>query len=274
MKKFITLLLFCALLTGCTIWNGGEGQSSDVTSVTTTTSQTTITTTIEEVESAVTEPHQQIQPIEVEIDDPLAGFVPIEHKRLYGLDWAEEDRLSGPIVLAEDIPKENLTGTDADLFVMTMYDRISGMLSWFNLQFIAINSGYVIYDGRIYLNASSPFYTNMDEFIDFLNIFITKDYILSLLDGVGFMDIGPPFIEYEGKLYALDGARGSGAIALNGEKTFYKISETDTQAIYEVYYGYDPEFTGWEGARRRYVVLQKENGRWLVADGGFWMDLF
>ncbi|HKM32861.1 MAG TPA: hypothetical protein VJX95_04770 [Oscillospiraceae bacterium] len=272
MKKLVVLILLCALLGGCAEQFQGEGQGDDSSELVSNAETTTTTTTTQSTTS--TTETSTYEPIEVEMDDPLAGFVPIEHKRLYGLDWAEEDRLSGPIVLAEDIPKENLTGTDADLFVMTMYDRISGMLSWFNLQFIAINSGYVIYDGRIYLNASSPFYTNMDEFIDFLNIFITKDYILSLLDGVGFMDIGPPFIEYEGKLYALDGARGSGAIALNGEKTFYKISETDTQAIYEVYYGYDPEFTGWEGARRRYVVLQKENGRWLVADGGFWMDLF
>lgn len=283
MKKLAVLILLCALLGGCAEQFQGEGQGDDSSELVSNAETTTTTTTTQSTTS--TTETSTYEPIEVEIDDPLAGFVPVEYTPLYEVVNTEVE--GRPEVLAEDVPTQNLEGTDADLTLVKIYDDsidilvgLSASAGLSNIEFTTIindtvyginteiiSEPIILYNGYFYHYAANPICKTLSDYIDYANNYLTLDCILSLIGSQS-------LIEYNGILYCKDTTFDAG-MGLSGKRTFYKVSETENQAIYEVYYWYDSEFTGWEdGARKRYVVLQKENGRWLVADGGFWMDLF
>ena len=246
MLRAVLLLFLVVMLTSCTEQGNASDKSESADLELTTLSTQQITTEYSAPEAS-----------EVEINDPLSGLVPITREPLYACDFAD--------VSAAEIPADNLDGSSADLALIELYDETVKRIQWFFSLAPLEADSEIIYNGAHYFSASSEIET-MSALITNLSDYLTRDYILELL---GVSKQTPPFVEYSGRLYALDGAYGDISFT-DDPPVFYRVSMSDTQAIYEAYYKYDSAVSDFEGFQRRYVVLEKQDdGQWLIADGAF-----
>lgn len=246
MLRAVLLLFLVVMLTSCTEQGNASDKSESATSELTSISTPLITTENSAPEAG-----------EVEINDPLSGLVPITREPLYACDFAD--------VPAAEIPADNLDGSTADLALIELYDEAAKRIQWFFALAPLDADSEIIYNGAHYFSTFSEIET-MSALVTNLSDYLTGDYIHELF---GVSKQTPPFVEYSGRLYALDGAYGDISFT-DDPPVFYRVSMSDTQAIYEAYYKYDNAASDFEGFQRRYVVLEKqENGHWLIADGAF-----